>query len=82
MSSDAWQDYRVPGAPYFVLVDGATGRIAGEGSAQTWHQVASLMGSAGGDASPRERLVDAELGAAGILPGDPWLYHPLYHPPL
>jgi len=76
MSSDAWQDYRVPGAPYFVLVDGATGRIAGEGSAQTWHQVTSLMGSAGGDASPRERLVDAELGAAGILPGDPWLYHP------
>ena len=30
MSSQAWQDYAVPGAPYFVLVDGA---IRGEGVA-------------------------------------------------
>src|SRR5439155_1330022 len=48
MSTDAWQDYRVPAAPYFVLVEG-TGRIAGEGSAQSWRQVASLMGTASGD---------------------------------
>jgi hypothetical protein len=79
MSTDAWQDYRVPAAPYFVLVDG-TGRIAGEGSAQSWSQVASLMGTANGDAQaargPREDRVDDELAAAGILPGDPRLHHP------
>lgn len=87
MSSDAWEDYRVPGAPYFVLVEGATGRIAGEGSAQSWAQVASLVASAAGDGAghgrgpdgprgPRESRVDAELAAAGIHPGDPRLYHP------
>jgi hypothetical protein len=27
MSSSAWVDYRVPGSPYFVLVDGAAGRV-------------------------------------------------------
>jgi len=79
MSTDAWEVYRVPGAPYFVLVEG-TGRIAGEGSAQSWRQVASLIGTAGGDAEaargPREERVDDELAAAGILPGDPRLHHP------
>jgi hypothetical protein len=79
MSSDTWEDYRVPGAPYFVLVE-RTGRIAGEGSAQSWRQVASLIGTARGDAEaargPREGRVDDELAAAGILPGDPRLYHP------
>jgi hypothetical protein len=79
MSTDTWEDYRVPAAPYFVLVDG-TGRIAGEGSARSWSQVASLIGTASGDAEaargPREERVDDELAAAGILPGDPRLYHP------
>lgn len=83
MSTDAWQDYRVPGAPYFVLVD-AAGGIAGEGSAQSWQQVASLVGTASGDAAaargPREGRVDDELAAAGLLPGDPRLYHPAVHP--
>jgi hypothetical protein len=79
MSTDTWQDYRVPAAPYFVLVDG-TGRVAGEGSAQSWSQVAALMGTATGDAEAdrgrREDKVDDELAAAGILPGDARLYHP------
>ncbi|HEY2667148.1 MAG TPA: hypothetical protein VGK51_09940 [Actinomycetota bacterium] len=83
MSTDTWEDYRVPAAPYFVLVDG-NGRIAGEGSARSWDQVASLMGTASDDAEaarqaskgPREDRVDDELAAAGILPGDPRLYHP------
>jgi hypothetical protein len=38
------------------------------------------MGVANGDAEaargPREDRVDDELAAAGILPGDPRLYHP------
>jgi hypothetical protein len=29
MSSQAWIDYQVPVSPYFVLADGATGRIVG-----------------------------------------------------
>ncbi len=40
MSSDAWRDYEVPVSPYFVLADGRTGRVVGEGSGTTWPQVA------------------------------------------
>jgi hypothetical protein len=43
MSSQAWSDYAVPGAPYFVLVDGI---VRGEGVATTWHALASLVGDA------------------------------------
>ena len=42
MSTDAWLDYGVPGAPYFVHVSGARGRVVGEGSAGQWEQVVSL----------------------------------------
>ncbi|MEO7443565.1 MAG: hypothetical protein ABIW46_08545 [Acidimicrobiales bacterium] len=77
MSSDAWTDYRAPGAPYFVLVSGATGTVAGEGTARTWPQVLSLMADAGeGRVGADGDRVDAELAAAGILPGDARLYHP------
>jgi hypothetical protein len=43
MSSQAWADYRVPGSPYFVLVDGL---IRGEGVATTWSALASLVSDA------------------------------------
>jgi hypothetical protein len=33
MSTEAWLDYEVPGSPFFVLVDGATGRKVGQGVA-------------------------------------------------
>jgi hypothetical protein len=49
MSSDAWDGYGVPGSPYFVYVDGPTGRVTGEGSAQSWDQVVGLVGQALGD---------------------------------
>lgn len=76
-SSQAWEDFGVPGSPYFVYVDG-TGRIVGEGSAATWPAVATLMGQAQADGTPRGRAGrdarDTEaLAAAGILPGDPRL---------
>jgi hypothetical protein len=70
MSSPAWEQYRIPGAPYFVLVDGA---IRGEGVATTWHALASLVG----DAIEDERAalsVDETLAAAGIDPEHPSLY--------
>ncbi len=81
MSSQAWGDYGVPGSPYFVLVDGGRG-VIGEGSAGTWDRITQLLGEAEGDASRtgrasgaiRESRADAELAAAGILPGDPSLY--------
>jgi hypothetical protein len=43
MSSAGWSDYEVPVAPYFVLVDGATDSIVGEGAAATWAQLENLM---------------------------------------
>ena len=49
-SSQAWEDFEVPGSPYFVYVD-ATGRVVGEGSAATWPAVATLMGQAHDDAA-------------------------------
>jgi hypothetical protein len=76
MSSAAWEDYGVPGAPYFVLVDGD---IRGEGTATTWEGLASLVSDAIEDvreamAAGRGRRVDDAFAAAGIGPDDPSLY--------
>jgi hypothetical protein len=49
-STQAWEDFAVPGSPYFVYVD-ATGRVVGEGSAATWPAVVTLMGQASDDAA-------------------------------
>lgn len=88
LSSQAWRDYEVPGSPHAVYVDGASGRIRGEGTGQSLRQVAELLARATGDvgfvtgaAAPKsardraqELAADRELLAAGILPGDPRLY--------
>lgn len=90
MSTDAWIDYQVPGSPFFVLVDGTTGRKVGQGVASHVAQLAELVrraehdrGSAAGrgrgeatalDGPGREAAADDVLRAAGILPGDPSLY--------
>jgi hypothetical protein len=88
MSSDAWVDYGIQVSPYFVLVDGDRAAVVGEGSAATWGQVRSLLDQALAEApggrprrpstdAERERLVDEQLTAAGIEPGDPRLHqHP------
>lgn len=81
-STKAWLDYEVPVSPYFVLVDGPSGAVIGEGSAGSWGQVSSLMAQALADAGTDrlDRLdngefrADAELRRAGIVPGDPSLY--------
>ncbi|MGH9053093.1 MAG: hypothetical protein ACRDWX_08800, partial [Acidimicrobiia bacterium] len=79
-------DYQVPVSPYFILVDGPSGRVVGEGAAATWPQVASLLGqamadaglaverSAGLDTADREARADRELLRAGIHPGHASLY--------
>jgi hypothetical protein len=76
LSSAAWADYRIPVAPYFVLVDGPTGDVVGEGAAATWEQVRDLMAQSEADGRPQDRpgRVDSELKAAGIEPGHPSLY--------
>jgi len=87
MSSQAWRDYGVPGAPYFVLVDTVTGRVLGEGSAAQPSQLASLVADSTADQAwelqretkakadlEREARIDQELMRAGIKPGDPQLY--------
>jgi hypothetical protein len=73
MSTETWQDYKVPGAPYFILVDGRQGRVVGEGTATSWDRVQHLIGQAAVDTHD-ERTVDRDLRAAGIEPGDPSLY--------
>ena len=87
MSSQAWADYQVPGSPYFLLIEG--GRVTGEGSGSTWKQVRALLGQASDDNAVRRSRkdptgglngrdradrIDAELAAAGIVPGHPSLY--------
>jgi hypothetical protein len=74
MSTDAWLEYKVPHTPYFVYVDGPTGRILGEGSAATWSQVTSLWSQALADAGDGEARADQELLQAGIRPGHRSLY--------
>jgi hypothetical protein len=90
MSTDAWLDYQVPGSPFFVLVDGATGRKVGQGVASHVGQLAELVrraehdrgqvdtgrgrGEGSLDGPAREAAADEVLQAAGILPGDPSLY--------
>jgi len=77
MSSAAWEHYGVPGSPYFVLVDGPSGRVRGEGTGLHWAQVLNLIVQAGADDvidATREARIDAELLAHGITPGDSSLY--------
>ncbi len=81
-STEAWVEYEVPVSPYFVLVDGPSGSVIGEGSAGSWGQVSSLMSQALADtgADRLDKLengefrADAELRRAGIGPGDASLY--------
>ncbi len=90
MSSEAWQDYSVPGSPYFVLIDG--GAVAGEGVATTWHALNYLVqdaiadqadaeaearaegGARTGGRGERHGLIDDRLAAAGIGPDHPSLF--------
>ena len=73
MSTETWHAYNVPGAPYFILVDGQRNAVIGEGTATSWERVQELMRQAIADAAD-SRNVDAELRAAGIEPGDSSLY--------
>ena len=89
-SDEAWEAYAIPVAPYFVLVDGPTERVMGEGAAATWTQARNLLnqalddlGAAEADPVARRRRTAAlrlderaedELRRAGITPGHPSLH--------
>jgi len=83
MSSEAWERYGVQGSPYFIHVDGGAGRVRGEGTANEWPQLVSLLRDALADAeATRERVdstperlrrADTELRMAGVGPGHPSL---------
>jgi hypothetical protein len=76
MSSQAWKDYTVPAAPYFVLVDET---IRGEGVATTWHALSSLVSDAiederDGGGNGRAQRIEETLAVSGITAGHPSLY--------
>jgi hypothetical protein len=66
MSTDAWTEYEVPGSPFFVLVDGTTGRRIGEGVANAFAQVAELVHRAEQDARPFGSGTRGRATAAGL----------------
>ena len=89
LSSAAWQDYDVPGSPYFVLVDGAASTVIGAGTAADWEQMRGLLGQAvadgampahkrkgrfGASSRRRGRRADEALRSSGVGPGHPSLY--------
>lgn len=79
MSSEMWDAFRVPGTPYFQLIDTTDGRVLGEGSASNWGRLGDLITRSIGDATPgsplrrstSERMADSDdaLRQAGIEPG-------------
>ena len=76
MSTEAWSDYEVPGSPFFVLVDGASGRRIGEGVANHFDQVVELVRRAESDtrsfslASRSRSFADGLDGPARELDND------------
>jgi hypothetical protein len=63
MSSAAWTAYDVPVAPFFVLVDGPSGEVVGEGAANEWGHVQSLLHNALDDAGLLDRKGKVKPGA-------------------
>lgn len=53
LSTEAWEDFGVPGAPYFIHVE--DGRMVGEGVATSWEQLVRML--------DRAELDRAELAA-------------------
>ena len=81
MSDDAWDTFRVPLTPYFMLIDGK-GKVIGEGSASSWNHLVDILTQSLQDTrdpvhldtADRERYTDERLSRSGVEPGDPSLY--------
>ncbi|MDX6449257.1 MAG: hypothetical protein QOD08_1720 [Gaiellaceae bacterium] len=82
MSTETWDAYGVPGAPYFAWVEAASGTVEGVGAATQWASVLRLLEDSlaetdTADAAASADSDEATLIAAGIYPGDPTLDQPL-----
>jgi hypothetical protein len=87
-SNAAWESYGVPGSPHFVYVEGASGRVTGEGTGPDWPSVRALLTQAADDRAARSARasdvewhdnptrIDAELLHAGVAVGHPSLDAP------
>ncbi|HUG08784.1 MAG TPA: hypothetical protein VMP13_07820 [Acidimicrobiia bacterium] len=80
MSDDAWDEFKVPLTPYFMLID-RHGNVIGEGSAANMDRLLGLFQQSAADSSPirmdtrrRGRFTDNRLSRSGVEPGDPSLY--------
>jgi hypothetical protein len=78
MSKKAFEDYDVPYAPWFVLIDGAESRVLGEGSASSFDELQRLLVDVlaesgfrpGGQRSRRQLLRELRMSSAeGDAPG-------------
>jgi hypothetical protein len=69
MTTAAFDAYGVPVNPYFILVDGPSGRVVGEGAAATWAQVANLLSQAAADHGVALDLTDDGDGGAASADG-------------
>lgn len=49
MSTEVWEHYDIPYAPYFVYVSGPAARVVGEGVAAGWEEVRALVANAVAD---------------------------------
>ena len=70
MSTEAWLDYQVPGSPFFVLVDGRTGHMVGQGrgratSASSPSSFAEPNTTASPDQSDRRRRRSSRIASTG-----------------
>lgn len=85
MSSQAWSEFEVPGAPYFVLIEAETSQVVGEGSAMTYEALEEFLRDSTNDrlwdrrgssdpSGEEESRIDADLREAGIGPNDPSLF--------
>ena len=63
MSTEAWEHYDAPYAPYFVYISGPAAKVVGEGVAAGWEEVRTLVANAVADGTTRPRGADASADA-------------------
>lgn len=69
MSTDLWDHYDIPYAPYFVYVSGPAGRVVGEGVAAGWEEVKALVANAVADGTTSPAVADGTTSPRGVRRG-------------
>lgn len=65
MSTEIWDHYDVPYAPYFVYVSGPASKVVGEGVAAGWEEVRTLVANAVADGTTTPRDTAARESGGG-----------------